>query len=59
MADFNGFPSSMIEGTYRQNNMTLNTSRRNVIATSGTDRYLVSLAVTTSVDRYRSPRRSH
>lgn len=48
MADFGGFPSSMIEGTYRQNNMTLNTSKRNVIATSGTDRYLVSLAVTTS-----------
>jgi hypothetical protein len=48
MADFAGFPSSMIEGTYRQNNMTLNTSKRNVIATSGTDRYLVSLAVTTS-----------
>jgi hypothetical protein len=48
MADFGGFPSSMIEGTYRQNNMTLNTSKRNVIATSGSDRYLVSLAVTTS-----------
>lgn len=48
LADFGGFPSSMIEGTYRQNNMTLNTSKRNVIATSGTDRYLVSLAVTTS-----------
>jgi hypothetical protein len=48
MADFAGFPSSMIEGTYRQNNLTLNTSKRNVIATSGTDRYLVSLAVTTS-----------
>ena len=48
MADFGGFPSSVIEGTYRQNNLTLNTSKRNVIATSGTDRYLVSLAVTTS-----------
>jgi hypothetical protein len=48
MSDFAGFPSSMIEGTYRQNNLTLNTSKRNVIATSGTDRYLVSLAVTTS-----------
>ncbi|MGH3557173.1 MAG: LpqN/LpqT family lipoprotein, partial [Mycobacterium sp.] len=47
LADFGGFPSSVIEGTYRQNDMTLNTSRRNVIATSGTDRYLVSLAVTT------------
>ena len=35
LADFGGFPSSIIEGTYRQNDMTLNTSRRNVIATSG------------------------
>ncbi len=48
MADFGGMPSSIIEGTYRQNNMTLNTSRRNVIATSGPDRYLVTLSVTTS-----------
>lgn len=47
LADFGGFPSSLIEGTYLQNNMTLNTSRRHVIATSGPDRYLVSLAVTT------------
>ena len=43
-----GMPSSVIEGTYRQNNMTLNTSRRNVIAQSGPDRYLVSLSVTTA-----------
>ena len=48
LADFGGMPSSMIEGTYRLNNMTLNTSRRNVIATSGPDKYLVSLSVTTS-----------
>ena len=48
LADFGGMPSSMIEGTYRQNNMTLNTSKRHVIATSGPDRYLVTLAVTTS-----------
>lgn len=48
MADFYGMPSSIIEGTYRENNMTLNTSRRHVIATSGTDRYLVTLSVTTS-----------
>ena len=34
--------------------MTLNTSRRNVIATSGRDKYLVSLAVTTTAAR-RSP----
>jgi Probable lipoprotein LpqN len=44
-------PSSVIEGTYRENNMTLNTSRHNVIATAGPDKYLVSLAVTTSVDQ--------
>jgi hypothetical protein len=48
MADFGGMPSSIIEGTYRQNNMTLNTSRRHVIAQSGPDRYLVTLSVTTS-----------
>jgi len=47
MADFGGFPSSVVEGTYRDGDMTLNTSRRNVIATSGHDKYLVSLAVTT------------
>ncbi len=47
MADFNGFPSAIIEGTYRQNEMTLNTSHRHVIVTSGPDKYLVSLAVTT------------
>jgi hypothetical protein len=46
-ADFGGFPSSVIEGTYRQNDMTLNTSRRNIIATSGSDKYLVSFSVTT------------
>ena len=32
MADFGGMPSSIIEGTYRENSMTLNTSRRHVIA---------------------------
>ncbi|OBF95755.1 hypothetical protein A5773_14140 [Mycobacterium sp. 852014-52450_SCH5900713] len=47
MADFGGFPSSIVEGTYRDGDMTLNTSRRHVIATSGRDKYLVSLAVTT------------
>jgi Probable lipoprotein LpqN len=47
LADYNGSPSSLIEGTYRQNEMTLNTSRRHVIVTSGPDKYLVSLAVTT------------
>jgi hypothetical protein len=49
--DYGGMPSSLIEGTYRENSMTLNTSRRHVIATSGPDRYLVSLSVTTSVDQ--------
>ena len=35
LADFGGMPSSVIEGTYRENAMTLNTSRRHVIATVG------------------------
>ncbi|OIN81873.1 LpqN/LpqT family lipoprotein [Mycobacterium malmoense] len=47
MADFGGFPSSIIEGTYRDGDMMLNTARRHVIATSGRDKYLVSLSVTT------------
>lgn len=51
LADFGGFPSSVIEGTYRQNDMTLNTSRRHVLVTSGPDRYLVSLAVTTAASQ--------
>lgn len=51
LARYNGMPSSLIEGTYRENSMTLNTSRRHVIATSGPDRYLVSLSVTTTVDQ--------
>mgnify|MGYP003439235765 CR=1 FL=1 len=41
-------PSALIEGAYRDNNMTLNTSRRHTIATAGPDRYLVSLSVTTT-----------
>jgi len=47
MAEFDGFPSSVIEGTYRDGDMLLNTSRRHVLATSGHDKYLVSLSVTT------------
>ncbi len=47
MAEFDGFPSSVIEGTYRDGDMMLNTSRRHVLATSGHDKYLVSLSVTT------------
>ncbi|EKF25944.1 putative lipoLpqN family protein [Mycolicibacterium hassiacum DSM 44199] len=49
--EFGGFPSALIEGTYQDNSLTLNTSRRHVIATSGADRYLVSLSVTTSIDQ--------
>ncbi|EHB55070.1 Lipoprotein LpqT [Mycolicibacterium rhodesiae JS60] len=51
MADFGGFPSSLIEGTYRENDMTLNTSRRHVIVQSGPDHYLVSLYVTTAANQ--------
>ena len=51
LAEIGGMPSSTIEGTYRENAMTLNTSRRNTIAINGPDKYLVSLAVTTSVDQ--------
>jgi hypothetical protein len=47
LADFGGFPSSLIEGTYRQNDATLNTSQRHVIAASGSHNYLVSTTVTT------------
>jgi Probable lipoprotein LpqN len=48
LADFGGMPSATIEGTYRDNNMTLNTSRRHTIVAAGPDKYLVSLAVTTT-----------
>ena len=51
LADFSGLPSSLIEGTYRQNNLTLNTSRRHVIVPVGPDKYLVSLSVTTSLNQ--------
>ena len=51
MADFGGFPSSVIEGTYRDADMTLNTSRRHLIAESGSDRYLVPLTVTTAANQ--------
>lgn len=51
MAYSGGFPTSVIEGTYRQNDMVLNTSRRHVIATTGPDKYLVSLAVTTAANQ--------
>jgi hypothetical protein len=51
MAEFGGFPSSLIEGTYRENDLTLNTSRRHVVARSGADTYLVSLSVTTAANQ--------
>ncbi|TFV56412.1 hypothetical protein E4P42_19460 [Mycobacterium sp. PS03-16] len=51
LAPYDGMPSSLIEGTFRENQLTLNTSRRHLIAQSGADRYLVSLAVTTTVDQ--------
>ncbi|MET0899365.1 MAG: LpqN/LpqT family lipoprotein [Mycobacterium sp.] len=51
LAPLGGFPSSIIEGAYRENDMMLNTSRRHVLATSGADRYLVSLSVTTAVSQ--------
>ncbi|MFI5506132.1 LpqN/LpqT family lipoprotein [Mycobacterium sp. NPDC051804] len=51
MAEIGGMPTSTIEGTYRENAMTLDTSRRHIIATAGPDKYLVSLSVTTSVDQ--------
>ncbi len=50
LADFGDMPSALIEGTYRENNMTLNTSRRHTIATAGNDKYLVSLSVTTTAE---------
>ncbi|MDT5014007.1 MAG: hypothetical protein QOD39_167 [Mycobacterium sp.] len=52
IGEFGGMPSSVIEGTYRENSMTLNTSRRHIIAYVGPDNtYLVTLSVTTSVDQ--------
>jgi len=51
IGEVGGMAVSTIEGTYRENSMTLDTSRRHVIATTGPDKYLVSLAVTTSVDQ--------
>lgn len=49
--DFNGFPSAVIEGTYRDADMTLNTSRRHVIVPTSDSAYLVSLTVTTGAGR--------
>jgi hypothetical protein len=51
IAEIGGMPTSTIEGTYRENSMTLDTKRRHIIAAAGPDKYLVSLSVTTSVDQ--------
>jgi len=51
LTSLGSFPSSVIEGTYRENDMTLNTSRRHVLANSGSDKYLVSLSVTTAASQ--------
>lgn len=51
LTPFGGFPSSKIEGMFRQNDMMLNTSKRHVIATAGPDKYLVSLSVTTAANQ--------
>lgn len=51
-ADFNGFPSSMIEGSYDSGSTRLHTYNRIVIpATSNFDRYLVQFTVTTLADK--------
>lgn len=49
LVTYQAFPSSIVEGTFRQDGETLNTSRRTAIITQGKDRYLVQLAVTTTV----------
>lgn len=51
LAEFGGFPSSIITGTYRDGDLTLNTSRRYVIAKGGPEQYLVSLSVTTAANQ--------
>lgn len=51
LAPVGTFPSSRVEGTFRENDNVVNTSRRHVIATSGSDRYLVSLSVNTAVNQ--------
>jgi hypothetical protein len=55
LADFYGLSSAAIEGTYRQNDMTLNTCRRHVIATTANGKYLVSLSVTTQGTSQAAP----
>jgi Probable lipoprotein LpqN len=53
-ADFHGFPSSMIEGSYNLGDQRLHTINRIVIAHGSgedADRYLVQLAVTSLADK--------
>ena len=53
-ADFHGFPSSMIEGSYNLGDQRLHTINRIVIAHGAgedADRYLVQLAVTSLADK--------
>ena len=53
-ADFHGFPSSMVEGSYDLGDQRLHTINRIVIATGSgedADRYLVQLAVTSLADQ--------
>jgi hypothetical protein len=51
MAPYSGFPSSVITGTYRENDVTVNTTRRYIIAESGADHYLVSMSVSTAANQ--------
>ncbi|WP_343576452.1 LpqN/LpqT family lipoprotein [Mycobacterium sp.] len=53
-ADFHGFPSSMIEGSYNLGNQRLHTINRIVIAHGAgknPDKYLIQLAVTSLADK--------
>jgi hypothetical protein len=53
-ADFHGFPSSMIEGSYNLGNQRLHTINRIVIAHGSgedADRFLIQLAVTSLADQ--------
>ncbi|WP_428340866.1 LpqN/LpqT family lipoprotein [Mycobacterium sp.] len=53
-ADFHGFPSSMVEGSYKLGDQRLHTINRIVIAHGSgedADRYLIQLAVTSLADK--------
>ena len=53
-ADFDGFPSSMVEGSYNLGDQRLHTINRIVIAHGSgedADRYLIQLAVTSLADK--------